>query len=163
MSRQGRKAESRSILPSKWWLLAAIVAIGTVAYCNSFRAPMVFDDLLSIQKNTRVRFGEFSSNPFQGRWLLYVTFTSNYLWSGQDVWTYHVVNLLLHVVNGSLLFFVGLRIFEHVEGVGRRQCLWAFLASSFFLVHPVQTESVTYISQRAELLSATFFITGFLI
>ena len=161
MSKKSRRPEVDAVRPATWLLLAGLVVLGVIAYCNSFGAPLVFDDLLSIQKNPGVRFGEFGRDPFAGRWLLYVTYTLNYMWTGQDVWSYHLVNLVLHLLDGILIFFVALRIFERAIGVGRRQRIWAFLAAGFFLVHPVQTEAVTYISQRSEMLSAIFFIAAF--
>lgn len=163
MTRKSRTIAPVDTPPAVWWFIAGLFAIGVLAYCNSFHAPLVFDDLLSIQKNTGVRFGEFGRDPFAGRWLLFVTFTLNYLWTGQEVWSYHLVNLVLHLINGVLIFFIALRIFERTEIQAQHQRFWAFLAAAFFLVQPVQTESVTYISQRAEVLSTLFYAVAFLL
>ena len=163
MTKKQRVATPPNVPISIWWFITGLLALGIAAYCNSFHAPFVFDDLLSVQKNVGVRFGEFSKNPFDGRWLLYVTFTLNSIWTGQDVWSYHLVSLSLHLVNGILIFFIALRIFARTEIQLQQQRFWAFLAAVFFLVHPVQTESVTYISQRAEVLSTLFYAVGFLL
>jgi len=136
------------------------------AYWNSFNAPFVFDDLATIQRNTQVRFGEFGWNLISPRAVLYKTFTFNYLLTGQEVWSYHLINFILHFLNGLLIFVIATRVFRSLsrplpegEGISR---IYAALAAAFFLVHPVQTESVTYISSRSELLSTFFYLIGFL-
>src|SRR5207244_11843331 len=61
-----------------------------------------------------------------------------------------------HLVNGVLVFFIARSIFGKTE-VSKSAAEWmAGLAAGLFLLHPLQTESVTYISSRSELLS-TFF------
>src|SRR5438105_621832 len=82
---------------------AVLVAAAVAAYWNSFTVPLVFDDLLTIQRNAGVRFGEFSWNLLGARSVLYLTFTLNYIWAGQAVWSYHLINFLLHVLNGLLI------------------------------------------------------------
>ena len=63
----------------------------------------------------------------------------------------------------SSYFFLGERIFGLAGLDALRSRQYATLAAAFFLVHPVQTESVTYISSRSELLSTFFYLTGFLV
>ena len=134
------------------------------AYWNSFDVPLVFDDLLSIQRNEGVRFGDyFNVNLLNGRSLLYLTFTANYFFHGQDVWGYHLVNLILHLLNGVLIYFVARHILGLVMEDSRRSRSFATLAAGFFLVHPVQTEAVTYVSSRSALLSTLFYIGALLI
>ena len=163
-SAKARPGGSARSTPTHLVPLIALLSIGTLAYLNSFVAPMVFDDLLSIQRNAGVRFGDyFDVNLLNGRALLYLTFTANYFFHGQAVWGYHLVNLILHILNGVLIYFVASQIFRLLfEDSGRSRSL-ATLAAGFFLVHPVQTESVTYISSRSELLSTFFYIGAVLI
>lgn len=153
-----RKTQRESSLI--WWI-AGLWLLGTLVYLNSFEAPFVFDDLLTIQKNTGVRFGEFNWNLLAGRSLLYLTFTLNYIWTEQAVWSYHLVNLLLHLANGGLVFLVAYHCFKRSVQNARTVTLYAFGAASFFLLHPVQTQSVTYISSRSELLSTFFYLIAF--
>src|SRR5205814_10221008 len=54
--------------------LIALIGLGTLAYCNSFDVPFVFDDLATIQKNTDVRFGEFKWSIY-ARSVQYLTYT----------------------------------------------------------------------------------------
>jgi tetratricopeptide (TPR) repeat protein len=163
MSKARRQAKAPSRLPNLWLVLIGLLVLGGIAYSNSFSVPLVFDDLLSIQKNAAVRFGEFNWNPLSGRAVLYITFTLNHIWSGQDVWSYHLVNLLLHLANGVLLFFAGERVFAKAGFDERISRLYALAAAMFFVVHPIQTESVTYISSRSELLSVLFYLGAFLL
>src|SRR5262245_10081687 len=151
-------------IPSRWTSVIVLSAIAVGAYgFYSFHAPLVFDDLQTIQRNTSVRFGEFYWNLLSARSVLYLTFTLNYILSGQEVWSYHLVNFLLHLVNGFFIFLLGERIFGLAGLDALRSRQYATLAAAFFLVHPVQTESVTYISSRSELLSTFFYLLGFLI
>jgi tetratricopeptide (TPR) repeat protein len=149
---------------SRWISAALLFAVALSAYgFYSFNAPFVFDDLQTIQRNTSVRFGEFNWNLLSARSVLYLTFTLNYMWSGQEVWSYHAINFLLHVLNGLLIFLLGERILALAGLDHLRSRQYATLAAAFFLVHPVQTESVTYVSSRSELLSTFFYLIGFAI
>ena len=93
-------------------VIAILVGVTLLAYSNSFQVPLIFDDLETIQRNTSVRFGDWAGTLFSARGLLYLTFMANFQWSGLEVWSYHVVNFVLHVLNGILVYFIGLRIFE---------------------------------------------------
>src|SRR5688572_6859047 len=162
-SKSAPAKQTTSSWSPQWLILFLLSAITLAAYWNSFLVPLVFDDLMTIQRNTAVRFGEFSGNLLYARSILYLTFTLNYLWTGQDVWSYHLVNFVLHLLNGLLVFALGQRVFR-VLGFSTDRCQqYAGLAAAFFLLHPVQTESVTYISSRSELLSTLFYLAGFLI
>jgi tetratricopeptide (TPR) repeat protein len=163
MSKARRKDKSSPRLPSLWLILIVLLGLGAIAYSNSFSAPFVFDDLLSIQKNANVRFGNLNWNILSGRALLYLTFTLNYIWTQQEVWSYHLVNLVFHLINGVLLFFVAENVFRRVLADLRLSRLYAVGAALFFLVHPLQTESVTYISSRSELLSTLLYLAAFLV
>src|SRR5205809_5095002 len=171
MSKKEDKKPPKTLgLPRLWLASAGLFAVTLAAYWNSFRVPLVFDDLVTIQMSTTVRFGELGWNFISPRSVLYKTFTLNYLWSGQEVWSYHVVNFILHFLNGLLIFVIAERIFQGLrpsrfpreEESKSNSRIYAALAAAFFLVHPLQTESVTYISSRSELLSTFFYLIGFL-
>ena len=166
-SNAGREERNNTESLAIIFICSALFASTLTAYWNSFNAPFVFDDLATIQRNTQVRFGEFGWNLISPRSVLYKTFTFNYLLTGQEVWSYHLINFILHFLNGLLIFVIATRVFRSLsrrplpegEGISR---IYAALAAAFFLVHPVQTESVTYISSRSELLSTFFYLIGFL-
>ena len=163
MSTKKGRAKRKSHLPALWVVLGIIFAVTLAAYWNSFNVPLVFDDLLTIQKNASLRFGEFSFNVLGSRYFLFLLFTLNYLWAGQEVWSYHLVNFLLHFLDGALVFVLAEHVFRKLDDDQLRSRTCAALASAFFLLHPVQTESVTYISSRSELLSTFFYLAGLLV
>jgi tetratricopeptide (TPR) repeat protein len=144
--------------------LLLVCALGILAYVNSLHVPFVFDDAMSVERNPGVRFGDYLSDSLLWtRSLLYITFTLNHRYGGMNVVGYHAVNLLLHLLNGTLVFFIARRIFLKA-GVSFSNVDWAAgLSAAFFLLHPVQTESVTYVSSRSELLSTFFYAAALLI
>ena len=80
--------------------IVIIVLLACVAYANSLHAPFVFDDVGSVQQNSEAHF--FSFNPHQllhTRSLLYGTYAFNEWLNGENPFGYHVVNLLLHIIN----------------------------------------------------------------
>lgn len=136
-------------------LIAGLFLLTLIAYWNSFHVPFVFDDMATIQQHEGVRFGQYAWNLLASRSVLYLTFVLNAQWFGLDVWGYHVVNFILHFINGVLLFFIARKVLPDALSSAA-----AFMSAAFFLVHPIQTESVTYISSRSELLSTCFYLVG---
>jgi tetratricopeptide (TPR) repeat protein len=137
---------------------AVLAILALVSYWNSLDVPFVFDDLLSIQANSGVQFGDFLKPQLLAtRPLLYLTFAINYQIHRQQVLGYHLVNLVLHVLNGMLVLLVATHIFSQCDSTKDRARVYGLLAAALFVVHPIQTESVTYISSRSELLSTLFY------
>jgi tetratricopeptide (TPR) repeat protein len=73
-----------------------------------------------------------------------------YHFFGADPWIYHLNNLLLHIVNGLLVFWLIIRINKKTE--------MAFFVAVLFAIHPMHVESVAWLSERKDLLYAFFFI-----
>ena len=176
MKKQVRRKEVRSTLRSvparQTFVALSLALIGLIAYWNSFDVPFVFDDLVSIETNTGVQFGDsLNLSSLWSRSVLYFTFAANRAFGGQNVWGYHFVNLLLHVLNSVLIYFLARRIFsghrpplqQDLKQANNSADWFAFFAAAFFLLHPVQTESVTYISSRSELLSTLFYLSAVLL
>ena len=139
--------------------------MGVLAYWNSFDVPFVFDDMDTIERNSAVQFGDLLTRvpaAFWRRTLLFITFAANHAVNGQNVWGYHVVNLLFHLMNGILIYLVAKHIFSRFFRYDLSNS-FSILAAIFFIVHPVQTESVTFISNRSELLSTLFYMLALLI
>src|SRR5689334_6604714 len=143
--------------------LVLVCGLGLLAYVNSLHVPFVFDDGASVERNPGVRFGDYlSGSMLQMRAVLYMTFALNHKLGGMDPWGYHVINLALHLINGGLVFFIARQVFKKAGVKG--DVIWlAGISAAAFLIHPVQTESVTYISSRSELLSTFFYASAFLI
>jgi hypothetical protein len=146
-------------------ILAAVFA----AYFNSFAGPFVYDDLPSITDNRTIRqlwpMGPALTPPagglaVSGRPIVNYYLAINYAISGQEVWSYHAVNLGIQVLAALALFGVVRRTLGRVlaGGHARDPALLALAASLLWALHPLQTESVTYIIQRAESLMGFFYL-----
>jgi tetratricopeptide (TPR) repeat protein len=147
-----------------------IVAAVLAAYGGTLSVPMLFDDHDAILSNQSIRhLGSALVPPTEstvgGRPVLNITLAVNYALGGFSVWGYHAVNLLIHALAALALFGVVRRA---CAPRGREEaCVVALSAALLWSLHPLQTESVTYIVQRAEslmgllyLLTLYFFIRG---
>jgi hypothetical protein len=123
------------------------------AYNNSFTVPFIFDDR-SIA-DTRELHQLWSLRPLVGttRPLVQLSLALNYAIGGLDIVGYHAFNLTIHVLAAMALFGIVARTLR-TPRLGAR---WndaassvALAASLVWTVHPLQTERVTYVVQRAE-------------
>lgn len=137
------------------WLL--LLAIGVVAYGNSFRGVFHFDDFVSILGDTRLddlpAFLSHLGGMIRPLFKLSL-FVDRLVW-GENPAGYHVVNLLLHLGSGALVYAIVARLVEEAGDI-------AFWTAALFLAHPIATETVTYISGRATGLMAFFYMAGVL-
>ncbi len=150
---------------------AAVVVVAV--YARTFSAPFVFDDIESILGNPTIRRLSQLSEVFappgggltvSGRPLLNFSLAVNYAISGEAVWSYHAVNLAIHFLAACVLCGVvrrslmcpGLRV-----RFGADANWLAAAIAGLWLLHPLQTESVTYVSQRAESLAGLFCLLTF--
>ncbi|MDD2367008.1 MAG: tetratricopeptide repeat protein [Desulfuromonadaceae bacterium] len=101
---------------------------------------------------------------FVMRPVAYATFTLNYFFGGNNPVGYRLVNILIHVCNSVMLYLLILNVLRQraKDLAGRSLTAVPFFAAALFLVHPLQTESVTYIVQRFTSLG-TFFYLGTLL
>jgi protein O-mannosyl-transferase len=148
-----------------WGCAAAIVAAALAAYHNSWHGPFVFDDASSIVTNPTIRQlwplpGPLSTPTTnvtaQGRPILNLSLALNYAAGGTAPAGYHVVNLLIHLLAGLTLFGLIRRTLQRKGIAGGTEI--ALAAAVLWTVHPLQTESVTYIIQRAESLVGLFYL-----
>jgi len=144
---------------------AAILAACTVAaYLNTRSAPFVFDDVSSIAQNRSLSHLATALNPplgtaLSGRPIVSLTFALNRLISGERTWSYHALNLLFHVLS-TLTLFGWLRRFPGLPAGERsgRRAAWAAIVALLWALHPIQTEAVTFLSERAEVLAGLLFL-----
>ncbi len=159
-------------VPAGWAVIlaAALIVLATVAaFSSSFAGPFVFDDQTSVVDNPTIhhlwviwqplcppRHGE----TVTGRPLLNLSFAINYAISGCKVWSYHVANLAIHILGALLLFGILRRTLllpTMRDRWGAAALPLAFVVALLWAIHPLQTESVTYIVQRAESLVGLFY------
>jgi tetratricopeptide (TPR) repeat protein len=147
------------------WLLPAcavfIAAAATLAYSRTFSVPALFDDDPSIADNPTLRqlgtaFFPPSFATVGGRPVLNASLAINYAIGGTAVGGYHAMNLAIHVLAGLTLFGI---IRRTLAGMAfPRATLVAFSVALLWILHPLQTESVTYLIQRAESLMGLFYL-----
>ncbi|HVS52363.1 MAG TPA: tetratricopeptide repeat protein [Opitutaceae bacterium] len=146
--------------------VALVAGAACVAYQNSFSVPFILDDRLSILDNpTLAHLGSAWSAPADvgtgGRPLLNLSYAINHAFGGFAIGGYHAVNLLIHICAGLTLFGVVRRTL--LQPVLRRRFgavakPLALAAAVLWTVHPLQTASVTYVSQRAESLMGLWYL-----
>ncbi|MFT3783384.1 MAG: tetratricopeptide repeat protein [Nibricoccus sp.] len=154
--------------PNFWdrkWLMfvgGALLAVALfAAYRNSFSVPYLLDDPDSIEKNTSIQKGFLEAlNPprnsgitVSGRPLLNLTLAINYHIHGTSVAGYHAGNLIIHFLAALCLVGIVRRTLKKpvlASRFGKHATLLGFASGLLWALHPLQTESVTYVIQRAE-------------
>ena len=158
-------ADRRAILAATGLLVILTVA----ASANGFFGGLLYDDRACITENESIRrlgdLGNVLTPPPEagtgGRPLANLTFALSYALSGFSTWGYHAVNVITHLLAALTLFGVVRRTLlqpalqprfglEATPLAGAIATLWA--------LHPLQTQVVTYLSQRTESLMALFYL-----
>lgn len=139
-----------------------------IAYSNTFTASFHFDDNPAIIENAALKQPTLDNflGMFHGyRPVVNLSLFLNYQVSGLNVVGWHIFNISFHIVNSFFVYLLLLWTLELPSLSGRygdsarRMALFGAL---LFAVHPIQTESVTYIISRTELLAAFFYLATFL-
>ena len=146
-------------------LITVLIVVGFFIYSFNLNNPLFWDDTDWIVNNPFVHSFSFENignwftkNTLAGiglksnyyRPFLFLTFALNYIISGTAPLGYHLVSNGLHVLNAILIFYILLSIFKNK--------FVAFWSALLWLVHPLQTEAVTYISGRGDPLTAFFML-----
>lgn len=147
--------------PARWRggaAAASLIVLGLLLYANSFSAPFILDDKPQIAGEEVIR------PPWSARRLLAhnrpivtASLALNYAAGGLAVRGYHALNVAAHIACALLVYgFVRamLRLPALRARYGAASNGLAFITAALFLAHPIQTESVTYVIQRAEIFAA---------
>jgi len=142
---------------------ALIAALTCAAYSGSFAGDFVSDDVRAVRDNLLIRgldaahvrrmFATFDDNNYMPIKVL-STAIDYRLWGLQPA-GFHATNLLIHVAAASIIYAVLLRLYFSSTAALLTALLWA--------VHPLQVESVAWISERKNVLSGLFFCAAFLV
>lgn len=167
------------------WLF--FIILGAALYGFTLSYPFIFDDRLYILRNPFMQQPEFFLkmldldnfiatylfraeypdlvSSFVLRPVAYVTFYLNYSVSGNNPENFRLFNIAVHTINAILLYSVISAIMHKrigESGLSRLRSL-PFFTALIFLVHPLQTESVTYIVQRFASLGTCFYLATILL
>jgi tetratricopeptide (TPR) repeat protein len=158
-------------------LIAVVVlaiAIGAV-YQRALRVPFIFDDVVGVKQNlsivslwplvgtanNRGPLNPLPNLPTAGRPLVNLSFALNYAIGGDHPAGYHAVNIVIHFLAALLLWAIVNRTLR-LPYFGARfasSSSWLALAAALlWALHPLHTETVVYVTQRTELMMATFFL-----
>ncbi|HWX42907.1 MAG TPA: tetratricopeptide repeat protein [Blastocatellia bacterium] len=148
------------------WLAPAMVSVlGAIAYIDTFKSPFIFDDewithnrdIRQLWPLTTVLFSKANVH----RPMVALSFAINYAISGLNVWSYHAVNLTIHILAALTLFgIVKVTLTgERLRGrFGANADSLALAVALVWMLHPIQTMAVTYTVQRCESLMGLFYL-----
>lgn len=152
-------------------VLIIIVAI-LIAYANTLNSPLQFDDGAHIRDSERIRdisnyqtlsyWKEVNSRP-----LSQYTLALNYQVSQMDTTSYHWFNMIIHMLAGLIVFFLTRELLTlpyFREKIKKEYIAYmAFFTALIFVLHPIQTQAVTYIVQRMTSMAAMFYLFSVLL
>jgi protein O-mannosyl-transferase len=150
------------------WIWAASLVIALFAafevYWPAIHGPFLLDDThltytLPNAEDIPLRYWLLQMRP-----LLMFSFWLNYQQSGaQATFGYHAINVLLHLFNAIFTFLAVRKVLSWGGVEELRARILAFFAAGLFLLHPLQTESVSYIASRSETLSVFFVLAALVV
>lgn len=145
-----------------WVHISLILLCGLAVYSNSLNGPFLFDDRVVIAGEPNIQ--NFNLYWTDGRLVPNFTFALNHYLHGENTTGYHVVNLLLHLISSLLVFALTTLLFRTphlaVSYLREKSQHIGFLAAMLFVVHPIQTQAVSYISQRYTSMVAVFYLAA---
>ena len=142
----------------KCWFL--IVLAGALCYLNALGNGFVFDDSAYLSSPLVRQFRPLDAflqstiHPDLYRPLTLLSLACDFRCYGDQPLGYHLSSLLLHLLNALLVFQLSYHILTRQSA--------ALLAALFYALHPLQTEVVSWISSRGDLLMSFFFLGGLL-
>lgn len=146
-----------------------IAAFALIAYSNSFTVPFILDDFGSISNNYAIhQLFDFAAlwKFYANRIVLYFSLSLNYAIHDNAVAGYHITNLLIHILNGILLYMILKKLLALPYFIGKLLSQYGtsipVIAAILFVIHPMQVNAVTYIVQRTASLAATFYMLAIL-
>lgn len=158
-----------------YFLLALLPVILVFAiYANTFEGPYIFDDLPNITGNYHIRLTQISLKGLMdagfksiasNRPIPNISFALNFYFHQYHVFGYHLVNIIIHLLAGLSLFLVlreTLRISLKIQAgsfpESIKPSLLAYIVTIVWLVHPLHTQSITYIVQRMNSMASMFYV-----
>ncbi len=145
------------------WLV--LILLGLLIYGQTFHYGFVFDDRVFILTNPYItHFNQVHLIWHQfpmTRSLGFYSFALNYHFDGLQARGYHIFNFIVHLLGAGLVWALAsiiLTITQWLPSLERWKRETPFLIALLFLVHPCQTQAVSYISQRFESMATVFYL-----
>ncbi|MEP9410070.1 MAG: tetratricopeptide repeat protein [Candidatus Brocadia sp.] len=147
-------------------LFTLIMALPALSYLNSLGNAFVYDDHLTITSNHFIREWRYLSAFFSQKYfavsneltyrpIVTLSYFLEYALWGLKPAGYHLTNIIIHTLNVYLIYCMTFRLLYSRTT--------AFISCLIFAIHPIFTEAVNAVSYREDLLSATFFLTAFIL
>ena len=163
----------KGYLYQRKFMLIMLPLLILITYSHSLHSPFVFDDIAHVSENPAIHVKDLSfanlrkaavDSPIPARPVVYITFAINYFFHQHEVYGYRLVNLIIHMLNGVLLYLFLMNTFRLPVLQDRiKQPFWtAYLATLIWVIHPLQVQSVTYVMQRMNSLATLFYMLAFL-
>ncbi len=144
---------------SKWLHLALLAVVTVLAYSNVFNAGFIsWDDAEYVLQNPDVQslsaenMSKWFSSFYIGNYhpLTMLSYAIDFMIGKQEPFIYHTTNIILHTLNAVVLY-------AFIETISKNRNV-AFFTALIFAIHPVQTESVSWIAERKNVLYGLFFL-----
>lgn len=142
-----------------------IVMLGIIIYSNTYSCSFHLDDEHTIVDNNAIK-DIFNIkaiwNNNHNRFIPYLSFAINYHFGKLDVTGYHLVNIIIHLMNACVVFMLTKLLFSTVvlkqSVIAQHKNSFALVTALLFVSHPLATQSVTYIVQRMASLVTLFYL-----
>lgn len=157
-----------------WWLVLTL-SLCASAYSYGLVGGFLFDDYPNIVQNDLLRaitgthdwfVAALSSNSgILRRPVSMLSFALNIYYFGMSPLAFKIVNLLVHLANGILVFLVARRVVAYLlpnATAANNAAKVAFVATAFWMLHPLNVSGVVYIVQRMNELASLFTLMGLL-
>ncbi|MBU4269361.1 tetratricopeptide repeat protein [Candidatus Dependentiae bacterium] len=123
-------------------------------YLSTLKFPFIYDDMPTIIENFHIIKGNFLHGIFfaYSRWISRFLHSVIYKFYGENPTAFRIFNLTLHITIGIIIFFILIKLLSNLnqDSFLKKNCyLISTFSSLLFLLHPAQTQTVTYITQMS--------------
>jgi len=156
---------------TEWLVVVAVACLVWIAFLPALSGGfLAWDDESNLVTNRAWRglgwsqLGWMLTTFHKGHWIpvTWLSFGADYLVWGMEPKGYHLTNVLLHAANAGLVCLLGLRLLAEAGAAGAARLAGGAAAALFFALHPLRVESVAWVTERRDVLSAFFFLLAVL-
>ncbi len=147
----------------RWIFVCILLIVGLLLYAKALQAPFFLDDAPTITlRSSWPQWHELPSQLWRDpRAVVTASLSLNHAVGELNPWGYHLFNVLVHLANSLLLWgLVRRTLLECSESLKTRAGQLAFGVSLLWMIHPLASQPVVYVIQRAELMMATAYLVS---